>query len=78
MPPPDGLGSMRGVKGREAAAKRGAFTGNGPSGAIPSNGRHVCIWGFPPKTSIEGVKEFLEGHKLDSLGDRPEIYKVPL
>ncbi|KIK94300.1 hypothetical protein PAXRUDRAFT_104227, partial [Paxillus rubicundulus Ve08.2h10] len=68
---------LRGVKGREAAAKRGSLTGTGPSGAA-SNGRHVCIRGFPPKASAESVKEFLEHHNFERLGDKPEIYKVPL
>ncbi|KIJ69228.1 hypothetical protein HYDPIDRAFT_36311 [Hydnomerulius pinastri MD-312] len=76
-PPPPGLGTSRGVKGREAAAKRGAMTGTGPSGNM-GNGRHVCVWGFPPKASPESVKEFLESHNLEMLGNKPEIYKVPL
>ncbi|KAF9227614.1 hypothetical protein BS17DRAFT_693550, partial [Gyrodon lividus] len=75
--PPTVVEKLRGVKGREAAAKRGSLTGTGSSGAM-SNGRHVCIWGFPPKASAGSVKEFLERHKFDRLGDKPEIYKVPL
>ncbi|KAH7889460.1 hypothetical protein F5I97DRAFT_535793 [Phlebopus sp. FC_14] len=77
-PPPATIVKSRGVKGREAAARRGAMTGTGPSGCIPSNGRYVCVWGFPPKATAESVKELLAIHDINGLGDKPEIYKIPL
>ncbi|KIO13601.1 hypothetical protein M404DRAFT_952973 [Pisolithus tinctorius Marx 270] len=69
---------LRGVKGRQLAAKRGAITGTGPSGCVPSNGRHVCIWGLPPKISSDSIKEHLQKFGLTKLDDKTEIYQVPL
>ncbi|KAL4077176.1 hypothetical protein V8B97DRAFT_1400259 [Scleroderma yunnanense] len=69
---------LRGVKGRQLAAKRGAITGTGPSGGVPSNGRHVCIRGLPPKVSPESIKEYLQKFGLTKLDDKTEVYQVPL
>lgn len=69
---------LRGVKGRQLAAKRGAITGTGPSGCVPNNGRHVCIWGLPPKISSDSIKEYLQKFGLTKLDDKTEIYQVPL
>ncbi|KAI6045655.1 hypothetical protein EDC04DRAFT_2559443, partial [Pisolithus marmoratus] len=69
---------LRGVKGRQLAARRGAITGTGPSGRIPNNGRHVCIWGLPPKVSSDSIREYLQKFGLTKLDDKAEIYQVPL
>ncbi|KAH0827138.1 hypothetical protein J3R83DRAFT_4826 [Lanmaoa asiatica] len=76
-PEPPKIENLRGVKGRKAALERGSLPGLTASGAM-SNGRQVCAWGFPPKASVECVKDFLERSKIDTLGDKPEIYKVNL
>lgn len=69
--------NMRGVKGRKAAFDRGSLPALTSSGTM-SNGRQVCAWGFPPKASVECVKDFLELSKIDTLGSKAEIYKVNL
>lgn len=69
--------NMRGVKGRKTALERGSLPALTSSGAM-RNGRQVCAWGFPPKASVECVRSFLEHNKIDTLGDKPEIYKVHL
>ncbi|KAG6329730.1 hypothetical protein ID866_9358, partial [Astraeus odoratus] len=69
---------LRGIKGRQLAASRGAITGTGPSGGIPSHGKHVCIWGLPPKVSADSIKEYLQGFGLTKLDDKTEIYQVPI
>ncbi|KAI6036372.1 hypothetical protein BKA83DRAFT_4162007 [Pisolithus microcarpus] len=69
---------LRGVKGRQLASKRGAITGTGPSGCIPNNGRHVCIWGLPPRVSSDSIREYLQKFGLTKLDDKTEIYQVPL
>ncbi|KAG9318723.1 hypothetical protein JVU11DRAFT_822 [Chiua virens] len=74
---PPTIDNLRGVKGRKAALQRGSLPNLTSSGAM-SNGRQVCAWGFPPKASVECVKEFLEHSQIDTLGDKLEIYKVHL
>lgn len=74
---PPKIENLRGAKGRKAALERGSLPSLTSSGAM-SNGRQVCVWGFPPKASVECVKDFLEHSKIDMLGDKPEIYKVNL
>lgn len=76
-PEPPTIENLRGAKGRKAALERGSLPALTSSGAM-SNGRQVCAWGFPPKASVECVKDFLEHSKIDALGDKPEIYKVNL
>lgn len=76
--PPAVIPELRGVKGRQLAAKRGAITGTGPSGGVPSNGKHVCISGLPPKASPESIKEYLQKFGLSKLDDKTEIYQIPL
>lgn len=74
---PPKMKNLRGVKGRKAAFERGSLPSLTSSGAM-SNGRQVCAWGFPPKASVECIKDFLGHNKIDTLGDKPEIYKVNL
>jgi hypothetical protein len=74
---PPTVENLRGVKGRKAALERGSLPALASSGAM-RNGRQVCAWGFPPKASVECVKDFLEHGKIDTLGDKPEIYKINL
>lgn len=74
---PPTIKNLRGSKGRKAALERGSFPPLTSSGAM-SNGKQVCAWGFPPKASVECVKDFLEHSRIDTLGENPEIYKVNL
>lgn len=74
---PPTIKNLRGIKGRKAALERGSLPSLTSSGAM-SNGKQVCAWGFPPKASVESVKDFLERSKIDTLGESPEIYKVNL
>ncbi|KAI9571292.1 hypothetical protein HD554DRAFT_2016868 [Boletus coccyginus] len=74
---PPTIENLRGVKGRKAALERGSLPALTRSGAM-SNGKQVCAWGFPPKASVECVKDFLEHSKINTVGDELEIYKVNL
>lgn len=74
---PPAIRDLRGIKGRKAFIERRPFPAATSSGAM-SNGRQVCVWGFPPKASVECVKDFLEQCRIDTLGDKPEIHKVHL
>lgn len=74
---PPTIENLRGVKGRKAALERGSLPALTRSGAM-RNGKQVCAWGFPPKASVECVKDFLEHSKINTVGDELEIYKVNL
>ncbi|KAF8136635.1 hypothetical protein EV363DRAFT_1395731 [Boletus edulis] len=63
---PPTVENLRGVKGRKSAFERGSLPALTSSGAL-SNGRQVCTWGFPPKASVECVKDFLGHNEIDIL-----------
>lgn len=73
--PPPSPQRMRGLKGKDMAAKRGYFDGNGPRGGIKNSGTNVVIWGVPGKMSPDSLKELLcdfnlagtEGGKTESV-----------
>lgn len=79
---PTGLDAQRtrGTKGREEAAKRGSFTGNGPGGMINSNGTDVVLYGLPLRLDSLDLKQWLFESELvpEAPSGKPacESYKV--
>jgi len=70
---------MRGLKGKDVAAKRGYFDGNGPRGGIKNSGKNVVIWGLPGRMSPDALKEFLRDfHLAGTEGGKTESVKIPV
>jgi len=51
---------MRGLKGKDVAAKRGYFDGNGPRGGIKNSGKNVVIWVYQAGCLLTLLKNSLE------------------
>ncbi|PFH52410.1 hypothetical protein AMATHDRAFT_2145 [Amanita thiersii Skay4041] len=72
-------GRTRGVKGREAAARRGILDGNGPHAGLLNGERTVTIWGFPGKTEVPTVEYILKSFKLTrSVNGKSSVFKIPI
>lgn len=70
---------MRGARGREEAAQRGLFTGNGPNAGISNGEKKVTLWGLPGKIEGEGVQNLAKGFKIvGAEAGKPEIVKIAL
>ena len=54
----------RGTKGVLEAARRGAITGNGPSGGVTGSGRNVVMYGLPGRLYAETLVDILRSFKL--------------
>lgn len=68
---------MRGLKGKDYAAKRGYFDGNGPRGGIKNSGKNVVIWGLPGKMTPDALKELLSDfHLAGTEGGKTESVKM--
>ncbi|KIJ44094.1 hypothetical protein M422DRAFT_47578 [Sphaerobolus stellatus SS14] len=72
---------QRGREGKEAAADRGAITGNGLDGGVTDHGTGVVVYGLPGKMKEEAIAKLVANVGVRLQGGewtRTNVIKVPL